>query len=106
MKPRDPALFNRFTRRIQTEMKRLGVPGAAVGVIHQGHESFRGFGVTSVENPLPVTNETLFQAGSVTKLLTGTLAMILAEKKKLRLEEPVRKYIPKFEMRDPEVTRR
>ena len=44
----------------------LGVAGAAVGVWHGGREVFASHGVTSVENPLPVTQHTLFLIASVT----------------------------------------
>ena len=46
---------------VVAEMRRLHVPGVAVGLIHDGREHLAGFGVTSVENPLPVTADTLFQ---------------------------------------------
>ena len=38
----------------------------------------QSFGVTSVEHPLPITPETLFQTGSISKTYTGTLLMMLA----------------------------
>lgn len=84
-------------------MKRLRVPGAAVGVWHKGREVRAGFGVTSVENPLPVTPETLFQTGSISKTYTATLLMQLVEQDKLDLDEPVRKYMPELRLNDESV---
>jgi len=60
-------------------MQRLHVPGAAVGLLFQGQERYAGFGVTSVEHPLPVNADTLFQIGSITKTFVGTAAMRLVE---------------------------
>jgi len=88
---------------IEAEMARLHVPGVAVGVLHEGREFCGGYGVTSVENPLPVDPDTLFQIGSTTKTYTGTAAMRLVEQGKLDLDAPVRTYVPELKLRDEEV---
>ena len=67
-------------------MDRLQVPGVALGVLHGDQEFTAAFGVTSVENPLPVDADTLFQIGSTTKTITGTIAMRLVEQGKINLE--------------------
>jgi CubicO group peptidase (beta-lactamase class C family) len=41
--------------------------------------STRGFGVTNLDHPLPVTADTLFQVGSITKTFTGTVVLQLVE---------------------------
>ena len=87
-------------------MKRLNVPGVAIGIWNEGKEQTAGFGVTSIEHPLPVTANTLFQVGSISKTFTGTMLMQLAEKKKVDLDAPVRKYIKEFKLRDEEVAQR
>ncbi len=81
-------------------IKEKGVPGAAVGVLHKGETITIGSGVTSVENPLPVTDETLFQIGSITKTFTGTVIMRLVEMGKLDLGATVRTYVPDFKVQD------
>ncbi len=95
--------FQRLCQLIQSEMKRLKVPGAALGVYHDGQEYAVGFGRTSVEHPLRVTPDTLFQVGSISKTFTGTILMRLAEQGQFDLDTPVRKILPKFKMSDPEV---
>ena len=84
-------------------MKRLKVPGVAIGIWHRGKEYAEGFGVTSVEHPLPVTADTLFQTGSISKTFTGTILMQLAEQGKVDLDAPVRKYIKDFKLSDKRV---
>ncbi|MFN8405483.1 MAG: serine hydrolase [Anaerolineales bacterium] len=54
--------FDIISTRIQKEMKRLHVPGVAIGIYHKGKEWTAGFGVTSVENPLPVNSDTLMRS--------------------------------------------
>ncbi len=87
-------------------MKRLSIPGVAMGVWHKGRERSAGLGITSVENPLPVTSDTLFQVGSISKTFTGTVLMQLAEQGKVNLDAPVRKYIKDLKLRDKEVEKR
>lgn len=81
-------------------MKETGVPGAVVGILHRGQTVTAGFGVTHVDHPLPVTDETLFQIGSITKTFTGTAIMRLVEMDKLDLDAPVRAYVPDFKVSD------
>ena len=60
--------LDRFVRR---QLKLTGTPGAAVGIQLRGRHT-NGFGVTNVDNPLPVDADTLFQIGSTTKAFTAT----------------------------------
>jgi CubicO group peptidase (beta-lactamase class C family) len=96
--------FKKIANRIVSEMKRLGVPGVAIGIWHKGKEYVDGFGVTSIEHPLPVTPDTLFQTGSISKTFTGTMMMKLVEDGKVDLDALVRKYIKGFRLKDNEVT--
>jgi len=99
---KDPK-FKKIAQKIISEMKRLQVPGVAIGIWHKGKEYAAGFGVTNVEHPLPVTPDTLFQTGSISKTFTGTLMKQLAEQGKVDLDAPVRKYIKDFKLRDKNV---
>jgi CubicO group peptidase (beta-lactamase class C family) len=98
--------FERIASVVREKMAVYGIPGVALGISSQGKRLTRGFGVTSVENPLPITETTLFQAGSITKTFTSTVVMRLVEAGKLKLDAPVRTYIPTFRVRDEEASRR
>ena len=80
--------------------------GLAVGVWHDGNEQAAGFGVTSVENPLPVTPGTLFQVGSISKTFTATALMMLMEAGKVDLDTPIRAYLRDFRLSDEGVAAR
>jgi CubicO group peptidase (beta-lactamase class C family) len=82
------------------------VPGAAVGIIHDGEETYAYHGVTSIENPLPVDEHTLFQFGSTGKTYTATVIMRLVEQGKIDLDAPVRTYVPDFRVKDSDVSER
>jgi len=98
--------FKKLGEILVAEMKRLDLPGVSIGVWNAGEEFSAGFGVTSIENPLPVNAETLFQVGSISKTFTGTLLMHLVETGKLDLDAPIRTYLPHLQFSDPEVTER
>ncbi|HEU4740669.1 MAG TPA: serine hydrolase domain-containing protein [Meiothermus sp.] len=99
----DAQKFGALTEQIRAGMERHGIPGVAVGLCVDGGEWAEGFGVTSLENPLPVTPDTLFQVGSISKTFTGTLVMRLVEAGKLELDVPVRRYLPDLELADESV---
>lgn len=99
------ARFERIAAVITEKMEEYGVPGVAAGISFGGADATRGFGVTSLENPLAVTEDTLFQVGSISKTFTGTLVMRLVEAGKLRLDAPVREYIPAFRVQDETASR-
>jgi CubicO group peptidase (beta-lactamase class C family) len=85
---------------VSGEMKKTGVPGVAVGILHDDEIRAAGFGVTNVDHPLDVTDHTLFQIGSITKTFTGTVIMRLAEMGKIDLDATVRTYVPEFKVGD------
>jgi CubicO group peptidase (beta-lactamase class C family) len=97
-------LFKGICELIPDALSRHKVPGAALGITCDGREFVRGFGVTSIDNPLPVDEKTFFQIGSTTKTLTATAVMRLCEAGKLNLDQPIKGYLPEFQMRDPAVT--
>ena len=66
----------------------------------------RGFGVTNIDHPLPVTDDTLFQIGSISKTFTGTAMMRLVEQNRLHLDDPIRKHLPDFKVKDAEASAR
>ncbi|MFN2116348.1 MAG: serine hydrolase domain-containing protein [Candidatus Promineifilaceae bacterium] len=80
------------------------VPGAALGILYNGEVKAAGFGITNVDNPLEVTDHTLFQVGSISKTFTGTLIMKLVEEGVIDLDAPVRTYLPEFKVADEEAS--
>ncbi len=99
-------LFQNLRTEITAGMQRILIPGLAVGVWHNGIEQTAGFGVTSVENPLPVTPDTLFQVGSISKTFTAAALMMLMEAGKVDLDTPIRTYLPDFRLSIEEVAAR
>jgi CubicO group peptidase (beta-lactamase class C family) len=84
----------------ESAMAELGVPGVSLWLLADGEEDGFQLGVTSVDNPLPVDEDTVFQAGSITKTLTATAAVRLAQRGRLDLDLPVRRYLPELRLAD------
>jgi CubicO group peptidase (beta-lactamase class C family) len=97
------ALFRELDAKIEAAMAANDIPGVAVGVLHQGHEYVRGYGVTNRDYPLPVDGDTLFRTGSISKTFTGTTMMRLAEQGLVDLSAPVRTYLPDLQLADESV---
>jgi CubicO group peptidase (beta-lactamase class C family) len=89
-----------------TQMDELSVPGVGLGVLFDGKDEIAGLGVTSVENPLDVTPDTLFQIGSIGKTFTATAIMRLVERGAVELDAPVRTYLSDFRLSDEDVAGR
>lgn len=87
---------------IQGEAARWNVPGIAAGILRNGETEIRVTGATSLETGFPVTEKTLFQIGSISKVFTATLVMKLVEQGKLDLERPVTTWVPDLPLADKE----
>jgi CubicO group peptidase (beta-lactamase class C family) len=73
------------------------LPGAAVLAAQDGQILFEtGFGYADIENNVPVSSETKFRIGSISKQFTAAAILKLAEQGKLKLHDPLIKYIPDF----------
>ncbi|MGW2157456.1 serine hydrolase [Nonomuraea sp. NPDC001699] len=82
------------------------VPGAAVAVA-AGRETVEvAAGTLSTATGVEATTGSLFQIGSITKVLTATLAMQLADEGRLDLDAPVRAHLPEFRIGDERAARR
>ncbi|MDP9847674.1 serine hydrolase [Streptosporangium lutulentum] len=97
-------LRGRLEKLLAVRAPELGVPGATVAVYQAGAEFHLCHGVTSTENPLPVTEDTLFSIGSVTKTYTATAIVRLAGLGKVELDAPVTRYVPELALKETKIT--
>ena len=99
------ARFEALVSLATTKMKEFGIPGVALGVVHNGNTMIRGIGITNVEDSLPVTPHTVFPIASISKTFATTAIMRLVEQGKVDLRAPVRTYLPEFRVRDEAASR-
>ncbi len=79
---------------MQQYMQKNDVPGAAVIVYVNGTPSTYYFGVADKQSKKPVTQDTIFELGSLTKLMTSILLAQEVDFAKINLKAPINKYIP------------
>jgi CubicO group peptidase (beta-lactamase class C family) len=86
--------FTQLERVALEELKETSTPGAAVAVVSGDRVVFaKGLGLANVESGDPVTPDTLFRIGSVTKMFTAAVLVTLAEEGRIMLDEPIGKYV-------------
>jgi CubicO group peptidase (beta-lactamase class C family) len=89
------ALADSVDDYVRSFMSERHIPGAAVAVIDKGKVAkMQGYGVASLEFNVPVTTETVFEIGSVSKQMTAAAIMLLVEDGKVRLDEKISAYLP------------
>lgn len=91
----------RVDQIIQQFMKNTGLPGLAVGIVHQ-HEIIvaDGYGVKNIETKEPVKEGTLFHMASVSKTFVASAVMQLVEQGAISLDSKIADLIPYFQMKD------
>lgn len=97
--------FDALVALTESKRREHHVPGVALGVIADGVVRMRGLGLTNVDDPLPVTEHTVFPIASISKTFAATMAMRLVEQGKLDLKAPIRTYIPDFRVQDDRASR-
>ena len=90
---------------IEDTLKRSGVPGAAVAVVHGGNTVFaRGFGVRELGKSATIDTATVFQLASLSKPIAATIAAIQVTKGVVKWDDRVTKYLPGFKLAEAYVT--
>ncbi|NKB43217.1 MAG: serine hydrolase [Alphaproteobacteria bacterium] len=93
----DPDRLERIAPVMQTHVDEGRLSGAAMVIVRDGRIVYRDtVGYANVENEIPLTEDSVFRIYSMTKAITTTVAMILMEEGRLRLTDPVSKFIPSF----------
>jgi CubicO group peptidase (beta-lactamase class C family) len=88
------SVSQRLDQIATAELTRQHIPGLAVVAVRDGRVVYsKGFGATSADSKNPVTADTVFRVGSMTKMLVATAAMSLADQGRLRLDAPVGNYV-------------
>ncbi|MFZ0517909.1 MAG: serine hydrolase, partial [Acidobacteriaceae bacterium] len=79
---------------VQPVMAKYGIPGMAVGITVAGKSYVFTYGVASTATRQPVTRDTLFEIGSISKTFTATLASYAQVMGNLSLADKTCKYLP------------
>jgi CubicO group peptidase (beta-lactamase class C family) len=92
--------------RLADRMQFYKTPGVSIAFIDAGQIKWaRGYGVRESGRPEPVTTETLFEAGSISKPVTALAALRLVQAGKLDLDEDVNRKLTSWKVPENEFTR-
>jgi len=82
---------------IFADFQHTDTPGCAIGVEVPGQERFKAaYGMADLEHSVPVTMDTVFEAGSVSKQFTAAALLLLVERDKVSLDDDIRRYLPEM----------
>jgi CubicO group peptidase (beta-lactamase class C family) len=86
--------LGRIDAMVNDRMQALGMPGYCLVVIKSGKVVFqKPYGFANLETRQPVTNDTIFGLGSITKTFTALALLSLVDKGLVGLDDPLSKYI-------------
>lgn len=101
-KDADPAGMDHVASEIEGVLRKTNTPGAAIAIVRRGEPTWvRGIGVADVASGQPVTPDTLFRIGSVTKIFAALAVLKLQEERRLDLQDTLRERAPDLEFTNP-----
>ena len=83
-----------FSELVADAAKRHGVPGVSAGFVRGDVVRTASYGVLNAATQVAVTEDSVFQIGSITKVFTGTMVMQLIEEGRVELDAPIHRYLP------------
>jgi CubicO group peptidase (beta-lactamase class C family) len=72
--------------------------GLALSVLEAGHHSFEGRGLADLASNTPITEDTVFRIGSITKVFTAIAVMQLVERGRIDLDRPADDYLHAYRL--------
>ena len=98
----EPKSIPELQAAIEAVLKETKTPGAAVAIVSRDKaEWMAGIGKANVAANKPVTADTLFRIGSVSKSFAALAALRLQEEGKLKLADTVRQWVPEVAFTNP-----
>jgi CubicO group peptidase (beta-lactamase class C family) len=92
---------NRIDEFIQSFMEAYQIPGLAIAIVENNQIVIaKAFGVANLETKQPLTIKSIFHMASVSKPFSATAIMQLVEQGKIKLDDPLIKYLPYFKLDD------
>lgn len=92
-----PDIDARVQQAAEAIMQQYAIPGVSIALTDGGQQRFYNYGVASRETRQPVTRDTLFEIGSISKTFTATLATYAQASGRLSLSDTPGKYLPELQ---------
>ena len=88
-------------------MKYYNVPGVSIAVIKDYKIDWaKGYGLADTLQKSPVTTETMFSAGSISKFLMAVAALKMVENEQIKLEKPINDYLTSWKITENDYTKK
>jgi CubicO group peptidase (beta-lactamase class C family) len=98
--------FKAIDTLIKQYMADYYIPGAALGIVKDGKLIYaQGYGYSDLDSKKPVTADTVFEIGSISKSFTALDVSQLVDAGKIDLDKPVITYLPDFKLSDLDATK-
>jgi CubicO group peptidase (beta-lactamase class C family) len=91
-----PARLTRIRDTLRRHVDAGRLPGLVAAISRRGVEHVEAIGTLGFDRSAPMQPDTIFRLASVTKPITAVAAMILIEECKLRLDDPVDRFLPEL----------
>ena len=96
------ATIEQITALIEQRMQENGVTGLSIALVDDQDVIWaQGFGYADRERGIPATAETVYEIGSISKTMTATAIMQLAEDGLIDIDDPLTNYLPEFSIQPP-----
>ncbi|HWN19318.1 MAG TPA: serine hydrolase domain-containing protein, partial [Gemmatimonadales bacterium] len=90
-----PTPTDAVDRFIRAELARQRIPGMSVAILRGDSVLLaRGYGFANMEHRVPATDSTVYAVGSLSKMFTAAGIVLLSEQGRLRLSDPISRYLP------------
>ena len=83
---------------VAASMEKWTVPGVALGIWNAGEQQLAAYGLANIETGYEMAEDTILQIGSISKIFTTTLLMMLVDDGLIDLNDPVSKHLPGFRL--------
>lgn len=90
---RDATLSEQLHTRANEILARRPAVGLSVGVVRAGRPAFHVRGLADIRHKTPVTDDTVFRIGSISKTVTAVAVMQLVERGLIDLDAPANRYL-------------
>ena len=88
-----------FDAFYKDELKKYSIVGSSFAFVHDNQVVDKQFyGMAHITNKYPVDEDTIYHWASISKTFTGIAIMQLRDRGRLRLDDPIIKYVPEIKM--------
>lgn len=80
---------------VQPYLNHEATKALSIAVYNKGEVSYYNYGICSDKNPVPPTNQSIYEIGSISKTFTAAVLVQMVQEGKVEYDDPISKYLPK-----------